>query len=487
MSKEKKPPVFTLQGKYSIYDMSTDARPCFQARVLQKGTKKRESQRFPTMAKAKAWADDKSAKFELGIDQAGTATITGRLEEYMGWMRGMHRNASYIEQTQWSLRLLLAAGIDNLKHDSVIARTSAVMNNLKNSLKGGTPQDLGASTKARIVAQLRCFGNWMCHPTRRYLALNPFKGVPVPRVPKKMRPVFSIAECKLLASAAALRTEEGLHWAIRLYTGMRAKEATWLRWEHVLYSSRRIRVSTRDDLDICEAAALATPGRKNRHIGKTLKGEYERLAIMQEELAEILEARRGEPKQYVFSAAIRRRHQCTEARCYARHLKSLGIPLDGRNPHRLRATCASILLAGGLDVYQLGEHMGHTLVSTTQEYVRSASNFREECHGWGGRLYFRGTAPCHFRATGSGTVGSNQVDAPPAPEGELPGDEELFILLPSTSDIFRDDQAHASASAASGLENSRSTITVSRPENSRLLKAIIGNDLREDTDDVPLT
>lgn len=482
---DRKKPVFAIFGKYSIYDKGEGKRGRFQARVWDKETKARTNESFSTLAEAKAWADIQSAKFELGQDRAGAITITAKREEYLLWLRGQGRSKAYVEQTSRFLGQVVAAGIDNMKSKSIVRDAANFMDGLRNRVRHGHPQELKPATRSRLVSQLRCFGNWLTNPVRRYLITNPFKGVACPRIPKQMLPVFTVTECRLLCTDRALADEEGLHWALRLYTGLRAEEATWLRWEHIMFDQRRIRVKKADDLDTCEAAALARPDRKNAHIGKTLKGEKDRLAILQDELAEILLKRRGEPQQYLFSAAMRARNPSTERRKYVKHLMDLGIPVDGRVPHRLRATCASILLAGGLDVYQLLEHLGHSEMDTTKKYVRNAGLFREQCHTWGGKFFFR--TPCHSGATGAGNQGQAGADTTGMDSAPADAEEELFILLPSTSDLLAQAGVDGRHTCAGPIENTPSITSGNGANGYQSQKSGSTLKLEEYPEDVPLT
>jgi site-specific recombinase XerD len=54
----------------------------------------------------------------------------------------------------------------------------------------------------------------------------------------------------------------------------------------------------------------------------------------------------------------------------ASRLRSLGIRLPQEGPHVLRHACATHLLAKGLSLKEIGEHLGHRLPETTAIYAK---------------------------------------------------------------------------------------------------------------------
>jgi integrase len=54
----------------------------------------------------------------------------------------------------------------------------------------------------------------------------------------------------------------------------------------------------------------------------------------------------------------------------AKRLRPLGIPLRQRGPHVLRHACATHLLAQGLSLKEIGDHLGQRLPKTTAVYAK---------------------------------------------------------------------------------------------------------------------
>jgi site-specific recombinase XerD len=54
----------------------------------------------------------------------------------------------------------------------------------------------------------------------------------------------------------------------------------------------------------------------------------------------------------------------------AKRLRPLGLPLKHQGPHVLRHACATHLLAQGLSLKEIGDHLGHRLPKTTSVYAK---------------------------------------------------------------------------------------------------------------------
>ena len=54
----------------------------------------------------------------------------------------------------------------------------------------------------------------------------------------------------------------------------------------------------------------------------------------------------------------------------AKRLRPLGVPLRQHGPHVLRHACATHLLAQGLSLKEIGDHLGHRLPKTTAVYAK---------------------------------------------------------------------------------------------------------------------
>jgi site-specific recombinase XerD len=54
----------------------------------------------------------------------------------------------------------------------------------------------------------------------------------------------------------------------------------------------------------------------------------------------------------------------------AKRLRPLGVPLKQHGPHALRHACATRLLAEGLSLKEIGDHLGHRAPKVTAVYAK---------------------------------------------------------------------------------------------------------------------
>src|SRR5207249_11773725 len=69
-------------------------------------------------------------------------------------------------------------------------------------------------------------------------------------------------------------------------------------------------------------------------------------------------------------APIRRIAQGTLWNVVGDRMRKLGISTHHRGPHCLRHACATHLLADGLSLQQVSEHLGHSSVNVTRIYAK---------------------------------------------------------------------------------------------------------------------
>lgn len=229
--------------------------------------------------------------------------------------------------------------------------------------KGG--KALGASQTRAVHTVLSMVLEW-CVPRR--LALNPAKGVPLPRLPPADHVYLTYTEVEALADAAsALLTKYGKPTAsahvnralilVLAYTGIRWGEASAIRVGSVDLDKRRIQIVTaynEDDGELYEDTPKS--------------GERRAVPIPQSLVAELKPLVEGRPKDaHVFSTGrgnpIRLRNWRNREFYPARN--AIGLTTIGLTPHKLRHTAASLAIAAGADVYVVQKMLGHAKPSMT--------------------------------------------------------------------------------------------------------------------------
>lgn len=472
MTKPTKLP-WSIHGSILALDHGPAFVNRYQVRVRDRETKKYKSERYPTEEEAKDWATKQAAKFTLGQDSAGTCTITGTKEEYLLALKARDRTPDYIRSQGVLLDGVVAAGIDNLRAKGIMPALQRYVAGLKNrhphyAGKKIVP-GISPATRKKVVIELCGYGNWLCHPLRRYLPYNPFEALEKPETDKRVLPTFSMDECRKLTTDAAMSTWEGLYWAFRLYVGTRQKETAWMRWEHILWDEKRVFVQLADDDDKREAQMLGSARKtrrgkrdlepRKRDILKRVKRRKERHAYLPDEFSAVLKLRQGEPGHYVFPDEFRARALTWEHKKYKAHLDALSITRGAKCPHRLRATHASLMNAAGMSEYSLMEFMGHESLDTTRKYAKGSTRYIEQVRGWNKTICLRQVPPlCNERAT-EATKTDHNGQRSTSEEGTAAGDEEdLYVILPSTSEVLTmidRDRPKYSNYSTNGIENPR--------------------------------
>lgn len=228
---------------------------------------------------------------------------------------------------------------------------------------------MGRRTLHNHVSGLRAFFNFWIR--RERLKGNPFVGVPLPRLERRL-PQFLTEEqmTQLLAGPQRLLENETLDrfTAVRdrlvmelLYgAGLRVSELTGLNYGAI-------------DLSAGIARVLGK-GRKERlcPLGKTAT---ELLKAFRQEFA----ANSGPGSPVVIEPNGDRLPVRSVQRLLKRYLAAAGLPSD-LTPHKLRHSYATHLLNAGADLRLVQELLGHAQLATTQVYTHVSVARLQEIH-----------------------------------------------------------------------------------------------------------
>jgi integrase len=376
------------------------------------------------------WAEDKWANFTKGTERAGLVTLEQVKQEYHEYLKAGDLEANYVTEIIRLIDRAIAGGVRSLRDRAVSTLINKMLNeeNERRIARVGRPQSI--STRRRSALTFKTLGNWLMERDEAF-PRNPFRGVKVPKKPALLPPTFRVEEAMKLASAART-SEDALMFVALLYTGCRQREVTWLRWSHINWQSNRIRIVLPDAVDAAEAKRLGlSPDR-----GKRVKGKRERVIVLEKELAELLRPRAALNDGYVFPDWARKLTRASMRRRFVKACTDAGFEKGGRRIHSLRATFASMLLGSGLDVIRLRNRLGHTSLEMTGHYANAAEDMAGECEKWGGVIRLA-----------SGGVSAKCPNSPPShaqsspvsdPEEDCSDDQELFVLVPDTSELYRE-------------------------------------------------
>nr|WP_246422433.1 site-specific integrase [Nocardiopsis mwathae] len=229
--------------------------------------------------------------------------------------------------------------------------------------EGGS--NLGASQTCHAHAVLSMVLGW-CVPRR--IALNPARGVTLPKPTEAEHVYLSYEQVEKLADAAAnLRTKYNQTSAassanrvlilLLAYTGLRWSEAAALRVGKVDLEKRRIRVSvTFSDVKGELIEQLPKTGeRRTVPIPAFLVAELKPLVDGRDADAYVFTTKRGAPLRI---------HNWRN-REFSKARKSAGLDGMGLTPHKLRHTAASLAIAAGADVKVVQQMLGHATATMT--------------------------------------------------------------------------------------------------------------------------
>lgn len=241
-----------------------------------------------------------------------------------------------------TLGALTADDIQKFQRDVTTGKTRADEKTRKRGralVKGGP----AAATRATLV--LSAMLQWAT--TRKFRADNPGKGVKLNKPIRRER-FLSGAELARLGEAFSKAEKQGVNrnslaiLRLLVLTGARRNEIASLRWEHVDFERRALRLP--DSKSGAKVVPLGAPA----------------LTILN-----AVPRKKGSP--WVFPAATGKGHHVGMPRIW-RQLRTSARLKDVRI-HDLRHGFASIAVADGGSLYLVGKVLGHTQAETTQRYA----------------------------------------------------------------------------------------------------------------------
>ena len=216
-----------------------------------------------------------------------------------------------------------------------------------------------------VNIELRCLRAAFSTTVRwKLIPENPFKGVPLLRVPDQLPTYFTKEEFQKFIAAITEQWFKDLV-IVAVSTGMRRGELLSLRWQDVDFGRRILHI-------------------RSSEVFKTKAGKR-RAMPMNEPVIQVLGRRALPPAtEYVFTSDGRRILEDVATKKFKHYVRASGI-----NPqlhlHSLRHTFATWLVQDSVSIYEIQKVLGHSNISVTQVYSHLAAS---ELHSAVGKISF---------------------------------------------------------------------------------------------------
>ncbi len=212
---------------------------------------------------------------------------------------------------------------------------------------------LKAATRARRLAGLRSMLDYLVDC--EVLATNPCRRIRSPRKEKQPPIYLSPTECRALLDATddnhytCLAFRDRAILCVLMFAGLRRNELVNLKVH---------------DVDVAAGTLRVTVAKGKR--GRIVPLAPEALAAV----SDWLELRPDGPHGYLFTTRAGQPMTTKDLhRMFHRTLERSGITREGITLHKLRHTCATLLLQQGVDIATLQRLLGHVSIESTATYL----------------------------------------------------------------------------------------------------------------------
>jgi integrase len=314
-----------------------------------------------------------------GIDRAGIANMASGTfgNDVLGWLKGLKAGWSNTDPN-WKGRRKANLEISNRYRNDLLEKIACVINYAM--CKDGSPLLRSPLTRMPGTKRLVKFA-----------------------VQNKLKPTFTIGELRALVSTEMEHDDWWLPACLLIYTGCRAQEAMFARWEWFDWEARVIRLQYSKDkhAKMSELADLKTG---------------ERVIPLQDELHDLLRPI-ASPHGFVIAdehmrtnGSIKHCKRTKEvAHAYTKPFRKYaarcGFKPSDRTVHSLRHNYAAIHLAMGKNFNDVMDALGHQDEETTLGYAKMRALFSTAVKDWTDHQYHLRSNPPSRSLQSSATGG----------------------------------------------------------------------------------
>lgn len=217
-----------------------------------------------------------------------------------------------------------------------------------------------------ILKEVKCVFTYALHSGS--IKTNYFVGLKMRKMPKKRKEALTHEEVKILLSEAKKRNHKYYFiWLLTITLGLRRSELAGLKWIDIDFNQRLI--------------YLRRQKIPHEGIVNLLKDREERIVAIPQYIIPVLKELKLESQsEFVINVKCHKWNEGHQAQVLREFCKIIGI--KEITHHQLRATHITLALIDGVPLGIVKENVGHSKLSTTDEYFRSAGiNMRGQTDG----------------------------------------------------------------------------------------------------------
>lgn len=235
-----------------------------------------------------------------------------------------------------------------------------------NGLDGMESNGVSRSMTNHILKEIKCVFTYALH--LGVINSNLFAGLKMRKMPRKRKEALTHEEVNVLLTEAKRRGHEYyIIWILTVTLGLRRSELAGLKWIDIDFTQRLI--------------YLRRQKIPREGVVEFLKDREERVvAIPQNILPVLKELKLRTQSDFVINVKCHKWNEGHQAQVLRQFCKEIGI--KEITHHQLRATHITLALIDGVPLGIVKENVGHSKLSTTDEYFRSAGiNMRGQTDG----------------------------------------------------------------------------------------------------------
>jgi integrase len=334
-----------------------NCRPSYRARVVDPVSGRRHwSKTMHDPIAAERWLADALRALDAGVSpgRPNKTTVAEHIHDLLERMRdgraldrsGGRYRPSTIRSYEIAAERYVKPKLGHMRIDAVRRRD---VQDLVDELR---VRGLAPSTVHNKLDVLRVVFR---HALRREeVAADPCTNLDLPSVRSKPKRVADPARAEALLDA--LPEAERALWTTLFYAGLRVGEARALRWSDVDFDADELRVERGwDDIEGEMDDPKTEAGRRTIPLSGRLRAELRRHKLASGRGGDDLIFGRTATEAFDRATMRRRARKAWKA-----------ADLEPLTPHECRHTCASYLIAAGVNDMQLTRYIGHTDVRTTK-------------------------------------------------------------------------------------------------------------------------